>query len=185
MLSLKQPGEFLLKQILAEAQRQGHTLTGKLAREARVVTYGNPLLDDLIGVQVLLPPYATQLDKGVKPGRVPFASSRTRNRSRGGTSAYIEALMDFFKRRYPSSSTARAKELAIRTAKVARRTGHPTPGSFKYSTNNARLGFIEKSLGTTSIKVLESKMAVRPFVEDNIKQKLTALRVLTTGRNNG
>lgn len=175
----------MLKQILAEADRQWHTLTGRLKREARVVTYGNPLLDDLIGVQVLLPPYATQLDKGVKPGKVPFASSRTRNRSRGGTSAYIEALMDFFKRRYPSSSTARAKELAIRTAKVARRVGHPTPGSYKYSTNNARLGFIERSIGSTSIKVLESKMAVRPFVEDNIKQKLTALRILTTGRDNG
>lgn len=185
MLNLRQPGEFLLKQILDEAERQGHTLTGRLKREARVVTYGNPLLDDLIGVQVLLPPYATQLDQGVKARKVPFASARTRNRSRGGTSAYIEALMDFFKKRYPSSTTARAKELAIRTAKVARRVGHPTPGSYKYSTNNARLGFIEKSVGRTSIKVLESKMNIRPFVEDGIKNKLTALRILTTGRENG
>lgn len=98
MLNLRQPGEFLLKQILDEAERQGNTLTGRLKREARVVTYGNPLLDDLIGVQVLLPPYATQLDQGVKARKVPFASARTRNRSRGGTSAYIEALMDFLKR---------------------------------------------------------------------------------------
>lgn len=185
MLSLKNPGNFLLKEILAEAARQGHTLSGKLAREAKVVTYGNPLLDDLIGVQVLLPPYATQLDKGVKRNRVPFASNRTRNRNRKGTSDYIGALMDFFKKRYPSASTARTKELAIRTAKVAKITGHPTPGSFQYSTNNARLGFIEKSVANTSLKAIESKMNIRPFIEDGIKNKLTSLRILTTGRANG
>lgn len=184
MLTLKQPGEFLLQQILSEATRQGHTLTDKLKREARVVTYGNPLLDDLIGVQILLPPYATQLDKGIRPGRVPYPSSRTR-RARGGTSAYIEALQKYFQRRYPSATTARAKKLAFMTAKVARKVGHPTPGSYQYSTNNARLGFIEKSVGATSLKVLESKMNIRPFVEDGIKNKLTALRILTTGRNNG
>lgn len=185
MLKLKAPGEFMLKQLLDEAERQGHTLTGRLKREARVITYGNPALDDLIGVQILLPPYATQLDKGVPARKVPFASSRTRNRSRGSTSAYIQALQDFFKKRYPSATTARTKELAIRTAKVARRLGHPTPGSYQYSTNNARLGFIEKTVSTTSLKVLESKMNIRPFVEDGIKNKLTALRILTTGRNNG
>ena len=91
----------MLKQIMAEADRQGHMLTGKVKRESRVLTYGNPLVDDLIGVQILLPPSATQLDKGVRVRRIPFASSRTRNRSRGGTSAYIEALQDYFQKRYP------------------------------------------------------------------------------------
>lgn len=185
MLKMTLPGEYVLGQMLEEASRQGHTLSGRLKKESRVVTYGTPGVDDLLGVQVLMPPYATQLNNGVKRGKVPFASSRTRNRNRGGTSAYIQALQDFFAKRYPSATTARAKELAFKTARVAKKVGHPTPGSYKYSTNNARTGFIENTIAKTSLNVLETKMGVRKFVTDSVTEKLLNFRFLTTGRTNG
>lgn len=73
------------------------------------------------------------------PGaRIPF-SGRT---GKGGTSKYIQALIDFFKRK----GAKNAISAAFATAYTQKREGRPTRGSYRFSRNGKRTGFLQESL---------------------------------------
>lgn len=72
--------------------------------------------------------YAIHIDKGVKPSRVPYTEG-----SGAKTSKYIDALVDWIKIIKPSLSEKERLGFAFGIARKAKKEGHTTRGSFKFS----------------------------------------------------
>ena len=173
---LRDAGSVALALLLQEAKAQGHFSTGRLAKEAQIRTYGTPGKDALVGVQILLPAYALALERGVSAKRVPFG--RRGLGTRGGTSEYISGLERHFARRYPAYGPGRHLKLAFATARVAAKTGHPTPGSFSFTENGRRLGFIEAAVAGAGLARVERALDLGTFVQGEVRDRLTSLRLL-------
>ena len=118
----------------AELIIQGHKNRGKLERSREL---DSPALAHY---NLLMLAYAEDLDKGISAATVRRWLSNRSERAR-----YLNGLTLFFRQRL-GGSLRFARTVAIRTSKVAARTGHPTPGSRKFSKTGKRTGFIQDAL---------------------------------------
>lgn len=84
--------------------------------------------------------YYIFLERGVKPGNIPYSG----NTGRGGTSLYIQALIKFW--RLKGKNPTEAKRAAFATANVHRVEGMPTRNSYKKSKDGTRKGFLSSTL---------------------------------------
>lgn len=127
--------DFIISEIKKELKAQGHYASGKSFEQISGLVEAN--INGLVKAYVLVPEHLLILDKGVKPSRVPFSRSR-RRRGRGGSSKYIGALIDWLKIVEPSLSAKERKGRAFAIAYTAKAEGHPTQGSYRFSSNGRR-----------------------------------------------
>lgn len=140
---LRKVDGFIKKNLAIELKQQGHYLTGALERSIQGtiqdITNGVWLQGDMVG-------YGFIIDAGTKPEKIPY-----RENSGAKSSKYISALINYFKLK--SFSEKEAKGIAFATAKVQKREGMPTRGSYAYSKNNERKIFIERTANAISYSV--------------------------------
>lgn len=124
-----------IKKIFAE---QGHSLTG--AWEDSVSSTSTAPNE----IEGWAKTYGAILNEGVTPGKIPFNGAGS-----GGTSKYIQGLVNFWKLRKPGITEKQALQLAFATANAQKKEGMSTVASRVFSTWGDRqhyinIAFIEK-----------------------------------------
>ncbi len=131
-IQIGQVNAVLIEQFRKKLKAQGHYNTGKLAAS---------IYDeiDIIGTAIVssfyYEDYGEFIDKGVRADRIPY-----RRGSGAGSSKYIEGLISFFKSKGLSDRIS--SRAAFATANVQKREGMPTRGSYAYSNDGTRTGFV-------------------------------------------
>lgn len=150
--------QYLQEQLRERLEKQGHRLTGKAIRTMEFTVD----VKNGVGVgEIEMEFYAKFLERGVSRDRIPF-SGRS---GRGGTSKYIQALADFFRKRgVPEREVLRA---AFATAHKHKREGVPTRASGRFSrdTGNSRTGFITRTME-------ESQEAIVTILGNKVEQTI-------------
>lgn len=129
--------DFLIVQLREEFDAQGHKLTGKLSKSLSYEIIESK--NKLIGL-VKAEDYALVLEFGVPASRIPYGGRGTKGR----TSKYIQGLIRFFT--LLGKTGRESVSAAFRTAKVQKREGSPTRGSYRYTRNTWRTDAISKTL---------------------------------------
>jgi alpha/beta superfamily hydrolase len=130
--TLQRMGEALLKAVKDEWKAQGKVASGKALETAEV-----RVVSDEIGskAQVLVEDYMAIQDKGVPASRIPY-SGRT---GRGGTSQFIQALVDWSRSKMPSMADGDRLGFAFAVANKMAKEGMPTRNSVEFSSNGRNL----------------------------------------------
>ena len=155
-------GAFIFMQLSKELVRQGHKLTGALAKsfETRVKKEG-----EKVTIEFLMLIYGRSLNDGIKPAKIPFTPVPP---YRGGTSKYIEGLIKFATLKF-GADKKRAKNIAFAIAnKHANKKGPGYPLTRK-------TGFIDNVL-TADSKQIESIISdyYTETIQEIIKQFIKA-----------
>jgi len=122
-----------------ELRLQGHELTGKLSDSIvfEVSATGN----ELVG-QMYFEDYGVYVNVGVLAQNIPFG--RGGKGRKGGTSQYIQGLIEFWEHRGLSGRDAIGAAFA--TAHIHAREGMPSRGSYQYTQTGERLGFVQDAV---------------------------------------
>lgn len=123
-----------------ELDQQGHHATGSLERSLRHEITDNDT-EGFLGV-IFGNDYWGALDTGVSASRIPYSPGK----GRGGTSKYIQALIDWAAVVKPGLSEKERKGFVFAVATKASREGHPTRGSYSFSRNGDRKNFVQKTI---------------------------------------
>lgn len=148
--------ELLQRELRSELEAQGHKLTGRLSDS---IVFDISSDEKEIKGTMYAEQYAGALEFGVKAEKIPY-SGRS---GKGGTSLYIQGLINFFELR--GLSGREAIGAAFATAAVHKREGMPTRSSSKYSSNGARTGFIRTTIERNMDKI-------KTIIEDRYTAKL-------------
>ena len=135
---LTNAGNIFLETIKDEAEAQGHRATGKMIDTAHVEVGKDGDDWQIHGMFVSYTPF---VEYGVSSANVPYTQG-----SGAQSSRYIDALTGWVMLKHQGMNYKTAKGIAFAIAKTAKREGHPTRGSFAYSSNGRRRGFIEQGL---------------------------------------
>lgn len=133
---------------------QGHVLTGNLSDSIMFEVSADG--DEIVG-QMYVADYGIFVNVGVTADRIPFGGRS----GKGGTSQYIQGLISFWEGR--GLSGREAIGAAFATAHVHAREGMPSRGSYRYSSNGERLGFVQDAV--------ESRIA---RIEKTLSEKFSA-----------
>jgi hypothetical protein len=127
---LKDIAEKVRLDLATELEQQGHRLSGKLEKSIsyEILQEANAFV---IAFDYLK--YGIYVNNGVSPQNIPF-SGRT---GRGGTSKYIQALIDYAQARGMNKPVSAAFAIAHKH----KREGMPTKASRRFSANGRRTGF--------------------------------------------
>lgn len=128
-------GEFMVEALRKELRLQGHTLTGKLGRSIEAVV--KKRVDEWT-IDFLHEQYGAPVNRGVSAGRIPYSPG-----SGAGTSEYIKGLIRWVQLRGIAPGFAGAKKIAFAIAAKHKKEGMPTRGSYKFSNNGRRTGWID------------------------------------------
>jgi len=131
--------DFLIEAAREELRAQGHVATGQSLRNITKEVYVN--LGGVSGAKIYVPDHLIILDRGVRASRVPYGG-RTGG---GGMSRYIAALIQWLAT-VRGGSIQERKKIAFSIAAAAKKEGHPTSGSYKYSTNGRRKGWSQEAI---------------------------------------
>lgn len=119
-----------------ELLMQGHKLSGRLIKS---LGYEVRKKQGVFSIEFFVENYGLILDRGVKRERIPFSIP-----GRAKRSLFIEALIKYVKRRMRIGGE-RGKRVAFAIARVQKyKDGMPTRGSYRFSKNGRRLGWIEE-----------------------------------------
>lgn len=140
------------KEFNRQLQLQGHNLTGKLAQsvEQKITTTFDGFIIDFEALA-----YGNIINRGVPANRIPFSPGSGKK-----TSKYIDGLKKFAKLRF-GAGDKEAQSIAFAIAYTQKKQGLPTKGSFQFSKNGKRTGFIDDTL--ESVEPLIEKI-----IEDTI-----------------
>lgn len=120
-----------------ELVAQGHQLTGKLSES---ITFEVSSDKSTAVGQMFMEDYGVYVNLGVSAERIPFTGTG----SRGGTSQYIQGLIQFWENR--GLSGREAIGAAFATAYVHKRDGMPTRSSTRFSNTGERTGFVRDAI---------------------------------------
>ena len=160
--------EFLKRKIIDELKKQGHVATGNLINSIEIKT--EKTSEGLKGY-IIMDGYANILDKGVKANRVPYSG----NTGGGGTSKYIEALIEWIGVIKPSLAQNERKSFAFAIAQKAKKEGHPTKGSFAYSQNGRRTEWSKFAIDD-NLQEFENLIDVGRFIATTFDNFITGLK---------
>lgn len=157
-------GDFIFMQLSQELVRQGHKLTGALAKsfETKVQQQG-----EKVTIEFLMLIYGRSLNDGIRPEKIPFTPVPP---YRGGTSKYIEGLIKFATLKF-GADKKRAKNIAFAIANKhsdKKGSGYPL---------TRETGFIDNVL-TADSKQIESIISdyytetIQEVIREFIKTKL-------------
>lgn len=154
-------GDYLKARLAQEFRDQGHNLSGELiaSLESRVETTGATVL-----IEMYANDYGGILNTGVSPARIPYTPGGPK---RGGTSQYIQGLIRYAERRM-NLQGKEAIGAAFAIARKQKREGMPTRGSYSYSKNGRRLGWVD-------VVLEETEKGLNDFVSDWVAEEITLL----------
>ena len=153
----------------AEITQQGHVATGRgrdslegviISRNLRKIEGAILAADYMVGA----------VNAGVRASRVPFGGRR-RRRSRGGKSKYIQGLLDWLRVVKPSLSDQERLSMAFAIGRTAKREGHPTRGSYAFSRNGRRTGWIRAGLETNA-GVIEEELQLAAALRASLFERV-------------
>ncbi|TSA56912.1 hypothetical protein D4R42_02635 [bacterium] len=150
--------------LLEEWEAQGHSINGAVVREIdyRVTQTVNEVI-----LSGYMPFYGNIIARGVKPGNIPY-SGRS---GRGGTSKYIQALQRYAQLRM-GLDEKESLGVAFAIANTQKKSGMPTPGSYRYSSTGKRTGWVEEALRRGEDKLT---ITVRELTNNYISINIDAL----------
>ncbi len=124
-LDLSNIEKLIINELQQELIGQGHKATGSLinSMEGRTMVLPNSVV-----VEILMDDYSQYVNDGRKPG---------------GKKVPISVLIDWVERRGIASGNKDVKNAAFAIQQKIFREGSPTDGSFKFSNNGRRKGFID------------------------------------------
>jgi hypothetical protein len=111
-------------------EERGHVLTGSLRDNILFDVKETP---SSVSARMTVPDYGMVVEFGVRPERIPYTPGGPK---RGGTSKYIQGLIDYFEKRGRDSKEA--KQAAFATARVHSREGMSTKASARFSSVGKR-----------------------------------------------
>lgn len=130
------------KEIRDELIAQGHNNTGQLIQsiEKLIKETGEGVRGEIYMLERFL-----YVNNPTSASRIPF-SGRT---GKGGTSKYIQGLIEYFE----SKGFSNPKGAAFATAYKHRQEGRPTRASYGFSKNGRRTGFLDSALDAAEQKI--------------------------------
>jgi hypothetical protein len=125
MVDYKKIGLLIIQSLQRELINQGHQSSGNLVNsfEQRVITMPNS-----VALEILMDDYGIYVNDG---------------RKSGGKKVPVNVLVDWIERRAIASGDKKVKSLAFAIQQKIWQEGSPTKGSFKFSKNGRRKGFID------------------------------------------
>jgi len=148
--------------LMDEWEAQGHKATGAVYKE---IEYQIKQTTDTFTLSGYMPFYGNIIAAGVPGNRIPY-SGRT---GRGGVSKYIEALQRYAEWKIGITDPKKSLSVAFAIATVQKKSGMPTPGSFKYSNSGKRKDWVEEAFKNNEDKITE---AVREMSHELLKLNL-------------
>lgn len=140
---------WLEAELKEELTQQGHVMTGELLNS--ITTVSEEFVNGDTAVDVLMLERYRFTERGVRASRIPFGGRRARQ-ARGGTSEYIQGLVEFVLARRMTTDRKKALGIAFAIAHTQKKQGQPTRGSFDYSKNGRRLKFQQTVLAGRALK---------------------------------
>jgi len=134
--------------LVKELHAQGHHLTGALERS---IQYEVRREAGRVTAIMTANDYGIFMEFGVPASRIPYGGKR--RGGGGGKSKYIQGLVRFFELR--GVHGREALSAAFATARKQKREGMPTRGSYAFSSNNRRTGFVRNTLEQYLPKITE------------------------------
>jgi hypothetical protein len=125
MVDYKKIGKLIINELQKELIGQGHEATGNLVNsfEQRVIP-----IPDGMALEILMDDYGTYVNNG---------------RKAGGKKVPISVLVEWIERKAIVNGNREVKSLAFAIQQTIFKEGSPTAGSFKFTTNGRRAGFID------------------------------------------
>ena len=125
MVDFNKVGKLIIASLQKELIEQGHDATGNLINsfEQRVIEVPNSIV-----LEILMDDYGIYVNEG---------------RKTGGKKVPINVLVDWIERRAIVNGDKEVKSLAFAIQQTIHKEGIPTKGSFKFSNNGRRKGFID------------------------------------------
>ena len=125
MVDFKKVGKLIIASLQKELLGQGHKATGNLINsfEQRVIELPNSIV-----IEILMDEYGIYVNDG---------------RKTGGKKVPISVLVEWIERKAIASGDKDVKSLAFAIQNTIHKEGIPTKGSFKFSNNGRRKGFID------------------------------------------
>jgi len=163
MVDFNKVGKLIIASLQKELIEQGHEATGNLVNsfEQRVIEVPNSIV-----IEILMDEYGIYVNEG---------------RKTGGKKVPINVLVDWIERKAIVNGDKEVKSLAFAIQQTIHKEGIPTKGSFKFSNNGRRKGFIDFVINNELDEVyneLEQQVfdgyddAIATIVKDfNIKNK--------------
>jgi hypothetical protein len=138
MTELKIVEDYVINELRKTIANQGHTLTGSLSASLEAHT-----VETLNGyfINFYYNDYGQPLDTGVKAERIPFNPG-----SGAKTSKYIDALIQYVKRRMNISGDKEAKGIAFAIAYKHKQEGMSTTASARFSKTGERNNWVNNTL---------------------------------------
>tara|TARA_Y100000592_G_C5316828_1_gene242874 strand:- start:162 stop:650 length:489 start_codon:yes stop_codon:yes gene_type:complete len=125
MVDFKKVGQLIISSLQKELIEQGHQATGNLVNsfEQRVIEVPNSIV-----IEILMDEYGIYVNEG---------------RKTGGKKVPINVLVDWIERKAIVNGDKQVKSLAFAIQQTIHKEGIPTKGSFKFTNNGRRKGFID------------------------------------------
>jgi len=125
MVDFKKVGKLIIASLQKELLGQGHKATGNLINsfEQRVIELPNSIV-----IEILMDEYGIYVNEG---------------RKTGGKKVPINVLVEWIERKAIASGDKEVKSMAFAIQNTIHKEGIPTKGSFKFSNNGRRKGFID------------------------------------------
>lgn len=125
MVDFKKVGKLIIASLQKELLGQGHKATGNLINsfEQRVIELPNSIV-----IEILMNEYGIYVNEG---------------RKTGGKKVPISVLVEWIERKAIASGDKDVKSMAFAIQNTIHKEGIPTKGSFKFSNNGRRKGFID------------------------------------------
>jgi len=151
--------------LMEEWEAQGHSMTGAVVKE---IEYKVNQTVDILTLSGYMPYYGNILAAGVKAEKIPY-SGRS---GRGGVSKYIQALQRYAQARMGISDNKKSLSVAFAIANTQKKSGMPTPGSYRYTSTGKRTGWVEEALRKGENKITTT---VREVTNNYLKINLDAM----------
>jgi len=125
MVNFNKVGKLIIASLQKELIEQGHEASGNLVNsfEQRVIEVPNSIV-----IEILMDEYGIYVNEG---------------RKTGGKKVPINVLVDWIERKAIVNGDKQVKSLAFAIQQTIHKEGIPTKGSFKFSNNGRRKGFID------------------------------------------
>lgn len=125
MVNFNKVGKLIIASLQKELIEQGHEASGNLVNsfEQRVIEVPNSIV-----IEILMDEYGIYVNEG---------------RKTGGKKVPINVLVDWIERKAIVNGDKEVKSLAFAIQQTIHKEGIPTKGSFKFSNNGRRKGFID------------------------------------------
>jgi hypothetical protein len=139
----------IVKELKHEALQQGHRATGSLIDtiEWKITKEES----ESFVATIFANSYWVYVENGVTAAKIPYTVG---GRRRGGTSKYIEGLKNWAKVVKPELNEKQALGFAFAVARKHKKEGMPTRGSYSFSRNGRRLGFVQNIIENHVDKIL-------------------------------